>query len=192
MNFEWAVIQILFFLAVISMCLYLQRKFNKPYIELLKRQADKRNGQLSNSFFQNYPKLEFSFEGKPITIKTNRRYRGSCENTILTCHLSGLSVNQIDVFTGPPTFAKAYAKLPSLKPNAEFYDTFRVRPFNNERTENFLTPEIQKILMDLYDLQPALSINNNNFSLTIYKILKDDQSFDKWLNTIFSLLSNIK
>ncbi|MBI3602218.1 MAG: hypothetical protein HY209_04925 [Candidatus Omnitrophica bacterium] len=192
MRFELAVIQIFFFLVVILICLYLRRKTDNLYIELLKHQADKRNGRLKNFFFQDYPKLELSFEGIPITVRTNRRYRGCCENTIFTCRLPGPSTNQLDVLTGPPTFAKAYAQLPPLKSNAEFYDTFSVRPFEHEHTEKFLTPEIQKIFMELYDLQPALSIYNNNFSLTIYKILRDDLLFDKWLDASFKLLSNMK
>jgi len=181
------------FIGVTLVIILVKREYKKT-IRVLEGQAIKRNGRVVSVFLA-YPKLIFNYHANEITVYFTAGSKYSPPHTHFNLTFNILSNQKMFIFK-EGTLSKI-GKMFGLQDIQIDYDSFDkeviIRGTDEYFIKSILTIDIQdKILSIDKKLNLYIKLDETGLELTVADIIRDDQTFDKFIDLGLALFDKIR
>ena len=183
----------LVFVVMMIVIIFVQQQ-RKYQLQLLIRQAKKRNGIVKGGFFSYYPQLNFSQEATEISIHIKPGGESSRPQTILEAIFPSESNRRIHIF--PKSIVYQAWKVLGLQDiqlnDPNFDQVFALQTNVSDFAHNLFSPEIRNKLLSCKSFQIDILLEKKRMKFIAYRNFLDDESYDLFIETGLLILRRLK
>jgi hypothetical protein len=187
--FSLAIVLVIALIAIVA-SVYQSRRRK----EMLTRQAEKRNGELAKSGFLRRWELRLPYKGNTVIISSVPGSRYSPPKTIAamkddTARLSTIEIMRNDI--GQKIMEK-FGKERILTNDEEFDKQYAVRGEDPFLAQRLLTAELRPKLLEYSGMRSLqIKITPQEMCVTMFSIPSNDETYDNFIDTVFSILQKV-
>lgn len=185
----WAWWALIFYILPVFIAIPLIRRRRRGVNSLLTGIALKYDGTIKSIMGIPYY-VGFELDGKPVSLSLSHSSRNSPAQTQLAAELSAPAA--LAVWIGPEnkliTFGKRWGLQDIEVMRPDFDAKFLVRGPEEHRIREFLTPQIQELLLKWQSRQATLNVKDNRFRFIVYELIGDEALLEEFIEDAGTLL----
>jgi hypothetical protein len=161
--------------------------------EMLARQAEKRNGEVTKSGFLGRRELHLPIKGSTLLVYSIPGSRYSPPKTFAILKSDSLHLPPIEITRNGvgQKLLGAFGRERILVNDEEFDRQFVVRGEDPFTAQRLLTADIRQRFMDRSMRSLQVKITSQEVRVTILTIPSNDDAYDNFIDTVFSILQKI-